>query len=138
MNETVAGIISGEIGAEVYQTYYAGGASGSGQSDHAEFYRAMRQTRVRVDELLAEGKVDEAESYMEEQRQYILSLGYYIRKLNQAYFAFHGTYADSPSSVDPIGEELKELRARSLSVKGFLDTVSPMTSRFDLQQALQE
>lgn len=138
MNETVAGIVSSELADEIYRTYYAGVENGSGEADHAAYYKAMRETRLAVDGLLAAGRIDEAESYMEERRQYILSLGYYIRKLNQAYFAFHGTYADSPSSVDPIGEELEELRARSASVKVFLDTVTPMTGRGDLQQALAE
>ena len=75
---------------------------------------------------------------MEERRQYILELGYYIRKLNQAYFAFHGMYADSPTSIAPIGEEMKELRARSQSLQDFLYTVAPMTSRADLQEILAE
>ncbi len=137
MNETVVGIVSEEITAEVYDLYYDGKERGSGGDEHDEYYREMRQIRLRVDEQLAAGAVAEAESYMEERRLYLLEMGYYIRKLNQAYFAFHGMYADSPASVDPIGVELKELRARSQSVKDFLETVSPMTSRADLQRSLK-
>ena len=70
---------------------------------------------------------------MEEKRQYLLSMGYYIRKLNQAYFAFHGAYADEPTSVSPIGFELKKLRGRIESLKDFLNTVADMTSRQELQ-----
>ncbi|GAI83609.1 unnamed protein product, partial [marine sediment metagenome] len=64
--------------------------------------------------------------------------GYYIRKLNQAYFAFHGAYADQPTSIDPIGVELRELRNKSASLKDFLETVSDMTSRQELSDALNE
>ena len=39
------------------------------------------------------------------------SHGYDVRKINQAWFAFHGTYADSPASISPIAGELEELRA---------------------------
>ncbi|MEE9176223.1 MAG: hypothetical protein V3U19_08640, partial [Thermodesulfobacteriota bacterium] len=84
-----------------------------------------------------EGKVEEAEGFMEQRRQFLASKGRYIRKLNQAYFAFYGTYADSPTSIDPIGEELKELRSRSASLKDFLDRVAAMTSRQNLIESLE-
>ncbi len=48
------------------------------------------------DELLAAGKIEEAEAYMEARRQVFWDNGYAIRKLNQAYFAFYGAYADVP------------------------------------------
>jgi hypothetical protein len=49
----------------------------------------MHVTRLTVDELLAEGKIDEAESYMEERRRIFWDNGFqHLRKLNQAYFAF--------------------------------------------------
>jgi hypothetical protein len=57
---------------------------------------------------------------MEQKRQYLDTRGYHIRKLNQAYFAFHGTYADRPTSISPIGRELKKLRNQSASLKDFL------------------
>ena len=66
----------------------------------------MHKTRVHVDELLAEGKIDEAEAYMEQRRQIFVQNGYYIRRLNQAYFAFYGAYADVPGGAageDPVG-----------------------------------
>ena len=85
---------------------------------------ALRQTRQQVDALLAAGQIDQAEQYMNQQQQYLASQGYYIRKLNQAYFAFYGTYADSPTSIDPTGAKIKALRDHSLSIKDFLDTGS--------------
>ncbi len=46
----------------------------------------------------AQAKIVEAENYMEERRQFINSHGYGIRKLNQAFFAFYGAYADQPGA----------------------------------------
>ena len=57
---------------------------------------------------------------MEERRKLFLENRYYIRKLNQAYFAFHGTYADSPASVSPINDELKRFRATLPTVGDFI------------------
>ncbi len=136
MNETVAGMVSDEIGAMVYARYYRGG-EGTNQKGNEEFNREMRGIRLQVDEYLARGEIELAEGFMEERRLYLLSRGYYIRKLNQAYFAFHGTYADDPTSVSPIGVELRELREQSASVKDFLDSAAQMTSRKDLQESLE-
>jgi hypothetical protein len=73
---------------------------------------------------------------MEAKRQYLASQGYYLRKLNQAYFAFYGTYADSPTSIDPIGQELKKLRGQSASLKDFLNGAAAMTSRQALRASI--
>ena len=136
MNETVAGIVSREIGTIIYEKYYSQYKDGDNQSQEEkpefDFNREMREIRRAVDTYLAQGKIEQAEVFMEEKRQFLASKGYYIRKLNQAYFAFHGTYADRPTSISPIGQELKQLRNQSTSLKEFLDTVAGMTSRQDL------
>jgi hypothetical protein len=154
MNETVASIVGGEVGDRALARYYpelapppapppepppeanepseADGSGGEG------FNQAMRRIRLRVDELLAEGRVAEAEAYMEVERQKLVEAGYNLRRLNQAYFAFHGSYATSPASVDPIGPWMRQLRAQSGSLKAFLDQVSPMRSLDDLLDALEE
>jgi hypothetical protein len=137
MNETVAGMVSEEIGAKVYARYYSAYGNGAGQEENEEFNREMRQIRRAVDEYLAQGEIEQAEKFMEEGRQYLESRGYYIRKLNQAYFAFHGTYADSPTSISPIGVEFNELREQSASLKDFLDTAASMTSREDLKKGIE-
>ena len=93
-----------------------------------DFNEAMRETRLKAEELLAQGKIEEAEAYMEERRQFIADNGRFIRKINQAYFAFHGSYADSPASVSPINEQLKELRRRSDSLEDYLKTVASFSS----------
>ncbi len=139
MNETVASMVSKEIGSIIYQKYYSQGENGAHreQADDSEFNREMREIRMAVDEYLARGEIEQAEEFMEQKRQYLASKGYHIRKLNQAYFAFHGTYADSPTSISPIGVELKQLRSRSASLREFLDKVSAMTSREDLRGSLK-
>ena len=122
LNETVADIAGREIGDRAFLRL--GGvidepeSAGSQNPDEPlasdeerfEFDAEMRETRLRVDELLAQAKVEEAEAYMEERRRLFLENGFHIRKLNQAYFAFHGTYAESPSSVSPIDDQLQEFR----------------------------
>jgi hypothetical protein len=139
MNETTVGIASGEIGAALYQSYYA--QYGDSQVEVAEpefdFYLEMWQIRKTVDEYLAQGEIDRAEQFMEQKRLFLASKGYFIRKLNQAYFAFYGTYADSPGSISPIGIELRELRAKSPGLSEFLSAVAAMTSRSDLIASLK-
>jgi hypothetical protein len=152
MNETVASIVGGEVADLVIARYYpelvpppvtapvaapeppAEARASTGE----DFNQAMRRIRLHVDELLAEGHVEEAEAYMEAERQKLAAKGYSLRRLNQAYFAFHGSYATSPASVDPIGPWLRQLRAQSGSLKYFLDTVARMRSLDDLLRALGE
>ncbi|NUM44329.1 MAG: hypothetical protein HUU38_06440 [Anaerolineales bacterium] len=104
------------------------------------FNAEMRETRVTAEALLAEGKIEEAEQYMELRRQFLWDNGYRIRKLNQAYFAFYGAYADSPGGAagsDPVGEAVRQLRAQSTSLKDFLNTMSWMSTFEDLQKAVK-
>lgn len=104
-----------------------------------EFNREMRKTRLAVDALLKEGKVQEAEAYMEERRQIFVAHGHALRKLNQAYFAFYGSYADGGvGGVNPIGRELKRLRRVSGSLKAYLDNISRVSSFEDYRALLQE
>ncbi len=104
-----------------------------------DFNLQMRETRVRVDELLAAGEIEEAEAYMEARRQVFWEHGYRLRKLNQAYFAFYGAYNVGPGAggQDPVGPAVRRLRDRSSSVKEFLDTLSWMTSFDELQETLK-
>jgi hypothetical protein len=92
-----------------------------------------------VDELLAAGKITEAEQYMEERRIVFVDHGYEIRKLNQAYFAFYGAYADTPGGAageDPVGPAVRKLREQSASLADFLRTIGKMNSFEDLQKAI--
>ena len=65
---------------------------------------------------------------MEERRVVFEENGFHIRKLNQAYFAFHGTYAESPTSVSPIGDQLHEMYELVPDLGDFIDIVSGMSS----------
>ncbi len=134
INETFASMFSKELGSIVCQRFYPlDGCIRQAPADaDSEFNRLMRQIRIHVDELLLAGQVEQAEAYMEEQRQRLASKGYYIRKLNQAYFAFHGTYADRPTSVSPIGAELGYLREQSPTLRIFLNTAAMIRNRADL------
>ncbi len=142
MNETLAGMVSKEIGDLIYQKHYAQpeeDGMGTEKPTHEtefDFNHEMREIRKQVDLYLTQGEVERAEKFMEEKRQYLASQGYYLRKLNQAYFAFYGTYADSPTSIDPIGQELKELRGQSASLKDFLNRAAAMTSRQALRASI--
>jgi hypothetical protein len=155
MNETTASIAGGEIGKIVMQRFYpellsadslpatqlaAYTARTPAQEKPPFDYRAeMHTTRVHADELLAQGKIDEAEAYMEQRRKFFWDNQYPIRKLNQAYFAFYGAYADTPGGAageDPVGPAVRSLRAQSTSLKDFLDRISQMTTFAELQKAV--
>lgn len=94
-----------------------------------DFRAEMHTTRLEVDRLLAEGKIEEAEEYMELRRTFFWENGYQIRRLNQAYFAFHGSYAADPGGaagqegVD-LGQELRELRSRTPFYQDFMRLVA--------------
>jgi hypothetical protein len=107
-----------------------------------DFIAEMRETRINTDRLLAEGEIEEAETYMELRRRVFVENGYNLRKLNQAYFAFHGAYASDPgggaAGENPIGNPVQELWAASPSIKAFIDALSPVTSREMLLELLTE
>ncbi len=137
MNETLAGIIADEVSADVCSRY--GGAQlqqGNEKDEGLDFAVEMRLTRKHVDELLAGGRVDEAERYMSERRDLFRAHGYPIRKLNQAYFAFHGIYGQDPGSVSPVYAQMKKLRQASGSLSEFVQLVSAMTGAGALEKAV--
>ncbi len=156
MNETAASIVGNELGDLAMRKYYPELTRVTPQ-DHQpasirpvvpppdedlpfDFRAEMHATRVRTDELLAAGKIEEAEAYMESRRQVFWDNGYPIRKLNQAYFAFYGAYADEPGGAageDPVGPAVRALREKSGSLADFLNTISWMVSFDELQDALK-
>jgi hypothetical protein len=158
MNETTASIAGTEVGNYVLQEYYPemhGSSPNSGlvafnQSHPSsnrlddpppfDFRAEMHETRVTADEMLAQGKIEEAEAYMEARRQVFWQNGYLLRKLNQAYFAFHGAYADVPGGAageDPVGPAVRALRAQSATLEEFINTIAWMTSFDQLQGAIK-
>jgi hypothetical protein len=147
INETVASIVGEWAGQEIILQFYQPLlASGKGlpsplKPEHRDeaappevrfdFRAEMHRTRVNVDRLLAEGKIVEAEWYMEAQCRYFVAQGYRIRQLNQAYFAFHGSYAGAPGGAageDPIGPLVRRGWAVSSTPKEFLRTFTDITT----------
>ena len=159
MNETTASIAGDEIGALVIKQFYPELMTASDSTlslisapfDHPEpgdflrppfdFREAMHETRITADAFLAEGKIEEAEAYMESRRAIFLQNGYLLRKINQAYFAFHGAYADSPGGAagqDPVGPAVRALREQSDSLADFVNTISWMTNFEQLKEAVNQ
>jgi hypothetical protein len=168
INETTAVIVQQEIGHRVIERYYpellpppatapatknaqpqATPAPATAPSKPTNkpppfsFNAAMRETRLRVDELLAGGKIDDAEAYMEERRAIFVKNGYGIRRLNQAYFAFYGAYNAEPggsptAGKDPIGPAVQALRKRSASVGDFVRKIATVQTLDDVNRLAGE
>ncbi|HEY3378306.1 MAG TPA: hypothetical protein VGL77_12510, partial [Armatimonadota bacterium] len=157
INETTAVIVQQEVGRRVLQRYYpelappppAPTPSATtpaptpqpqpNQPPSFSFNAAMRETRLHVDALLAEGKIDEAEAYMEERRAVFVKNGYGIRRLNQAYFAFYGAYNAEPggsptSGKDPVGPAVQAMRKNSASLGDFVRKIATVQTLEDVQR----
>jgi hypothetical protein len=161
INETVASIVGKEVGRKVVARYYPEllppepdpkpepeepaveeepAEEEPAEPPEFDFRMEMRETRIRVDELLAAGEVEEAEAYMEQRREVFVAHGYIIRKLNQAYFAFHGAYADQPGAAgeDPIGPAVQELFARSPDLHAFVNRIAGVTTLKELEMLVDD
>jgi len=149
MNEVSADIGGREIGNRVWRRYYAPPESPTPTPEAGpptptptpdpnafNFNREMRTTRLIVDEFLAQGEVRAAEIYMEQRRQFFVEHGIYLRKLNQAFFAFYGSYADSVYTVDPLGSEIQTFRRRSGSLKAFIQRMARFSSYAEFKATL--
>ncbi len=156
INETTASLAGKELGRLILEKYYPQFVPeepkiSSPEAEDAvveiptdpeafDFRAEMRTTRVETDRLLAEGKINQAEVYMESRRQFFWDNGYAIRKLNQAYFAFYGAYNDEPgggaSGEDPVGPAVVALRAQYTNLSDFLNDISWVTSFDQLQNLL--
>lgn len=154
MNETTASIVGNEIGQQVLKRYYPeylppeetkpqtqpAKPNPTDEEPRFDYRKEMHITRLRADELLAAGKIDEAEAYMEARREVFWNNGYLIRRLNQAFFAFHGAYADQPGGAagqDPVGPAVRALREQSGSLEKFLKRIAWMTTFEQLQKAIE-
>lgn len=146
INESVASLAGEELGRALLAVYYpdllppppapSPQRPAPGRPPTFDFNREMRATRQVVDRLLAHGYVEEAEAYMEARRQRFVANGYPLRVLNQAYFAFHGSYATGPAATDPIGPKVRRLRSLSPSLADFLRTASGITTAAELDAAI--
>jgi hypothetical protein len=153
-NETVASLVGQEIGREVLVRYYpehvpppppqnpSPPVPGASPVPVFDFQFEMRETRERVDALLAEGQIEKAEAYMEARRGVFWEHGFrHLRRINQAYFAFYGAYADVPGGAagdDPVGEAVRRLWEIFGDPIAFLRQVAWMSSTDDLFAALPD
>lgn len=149
INETTASIFGREISQRVLARYYpdllpppqpaAPPAAASEdvpptppEPPRFDFAAEMHETRVRVDELLADGRVAEAEAYMEDRRAEFVANGYAIRALNQAYFAFYGGYQSGgfgAGGSDPIGPAVQTILDESDSLYDWIVVMRNITTR---------
>jgi hypothetical protein len=142
LNETVANIAGREL-AEAFieghpsPTPAAPASAPSPAGSGFDFRAEMRALRLEVEELLADGRIEEAERLMNERRDDFESEGVYVRRINQAYFAFNGSYADTPASIDPIGPKLERLRRQASSPAAFVLLARGLASEADLDRLLK-
>lgn len=151
INETAASLLGDWAGQEVVRRFYAPlrptekplpepltlpPREADAPFETFDFHAAMHEIRVTVDRLLAEGRIPEAEAYMEERRQYLVAQGYRLRRLNQAYFAFHGAYANQPgaSGEDPTGAAVRRLWAVSPTPAAFIQHIGWATTLEAVEQ----
>jgi hypothetical protein len=142
LNETVAHVAEREI-ARIAQELHPveletslDGRAPAREHTLPDFQGEMRQLRLDVDALLEEGRVAEAEALMEERRRHIAGHGIIIRKINQAYFAFYGSYASLPQSSDPIGPKVERVWEETGDLREFLSLVREVRSEADLDDVL--
>jgi hypothetical protein len=155
MNEMVASIAGVELGEMVIARFYPAyvpvapspfwtliGPPAPRAPEAFDYRAEMHETRVNADRLLAEGKIEQAETYMELRRRYLWDNGYHIRKLNQAFFAFYGAYADSSgqpggaAGEDPVAAAVRALRNQSDSLVQFINRIAWMASHEALERAI--
>ena len=143
LNETVTNIGGRQIADLVQQRFPLPRSSftaddEAGEESLIDFRAEMHELRLEVDRLLNEGKVGEAEALMEEKREFLAESGFYIRKINQAYFAFNGLYGDTPASSSLIGPKMLALQRLSPSLGDFIRSVAEITSEQELDRLLAE
>jgi hypothetical protein len=142
INETTAELVGQEVGrralADLGVMEPARQLAGDGALPGFNFRAYMRQTRQIAERLLALGEVDRAERFLASRRDELQRQGYAIRKLNQAYFAFYGSYTDSyaASPTNPTPDLVRQLRRQSSTVGEFLARIRTVTTLAELRQAV--
>lgn len=144
LNETAANIAGNELGEIAFESIAREilliPYSNEYRNSHTslfDFNKEMKETRLRLDEILLTGDVQAAETYLHDRRQVFVDNHYDIRKLNQAYFAFYGTYADNAASVSPIGIQMNRFRDLAPSLGHFIKDISDVSSYEDFLHKLE-
>ena len=146
INETLADMFGRELGARVYSNLLGVPFEEPERPVFFEpteekvvgfnFNSYLRETRLEVESLLSDGLVLEAENYMEKRKNEINSNGYNIRKINQAYFAFHGSYGSSPSSISPVANYLWDLREQTKTIGELVHIMEDISDYGEFEQIL--
>ena len=159
IEETVATIFGDEIADEVWDRFYATHfpiapdtqtpvQNGNNQNNF-DYTAFLIETRQKVEILLQNKKIQEAEKYMNQRRDELEQNGYYERKINQAYFVATGFYATNPvyqNTQGVIGAKLIQLRqilnalidAPAQSLAEFIKITTAAKNLNDIERALQK
>jgi len=70
-------------------------------------------------------------------RTELADAGFRVRRINQAYFAWYGSYAARPDAVDPLGAQLREIRARAGSLQAFIELVRVTSTRAEVVELFE-
>ena len=138
INETLANIFGKEISKKIcknklYKIYCENNDKNFTENPF-DYNTFMQETRKNVEVLLKNNNIIEAEEYMENRRKELLEKGIFIRKINQAWFAFNGTYADSPTSISPVFSILKNIQENTDNLKNFIEILQNIDSYEELLQ----
>ena len=143
LNETAANIAGNELGDRTFLKL--GGDLSKSSHKYADvsvsrphLSRILKQTRKEVDRLLSVNNIVDAEKLMRREHWNLKLGGYNIRKINQAYFAFRGNYADGPASTSQIGPELNEFRDYFKTLGEFIEAISKIDSYHHFKLQLDE
>ena len=152
LNETLANLVGNEIGRTVYNEITGENVEtleppyipdhddkdSEEEDERFDVREFLHETRHRTDELLEQGEIEEAEVYMESRRLELVENGHNIRKINQAYFAFHGLYADGPASTSPLARQIWELRQQSTDAGHLVKTLQTISNYDEFLTLLDE
>ncbi|OGC37835.1 hypothetical protein A2V54_03415 [candidate division WWE3 bacterium RBG_19FT_COMBO_53_11] len=139
INEAACQVVSEEISQMIGAKYGWEEVEEEPGEDVPDFDQTMLSIRKKVDKLLEEGKIEEAEAFMEESRCRLNEVFFPpTRKLNQAYFAFFGNYELGASGDDQTPKRIRELRNKLGSLSDFLKAIRRVTSAEDFENLLQK
>lgn len=146
IEETIAGLLDRAIGDLAYTHFYDSKYTRpeqkpSAASEQFDATAEMRTTYERAVELLEQGHVDEAEAYMDDRRDFFEENGQFIRKINQAWFVFKGSYAADTAFAaanDGVGEKLQRIFDHFENPADFLKHVLNIKNMQQLDKLLKE
>lgn len=123
LNEITADIVSSEIASRVFRKYGWRMPEGHRNCLREE----LRPIRITTEQLLAEGRIEEAEAWMEGQRVLLCEQGSCPRKINQAFLALCEAYGGGAEGDNPIPGAMRQLRTRYPTLKAFLEDIRELS-----------